>query len=125
MNDLIWIGPALVFGLLAVRIGLPPLVGYLIADATDDAFWERAAEGKVSAISLAMPELEQNLDAVRRIQTHRVGSRHLFAVARYPEEIEALKEAGVDIAWNEYAEAGHSLATEIIAQSGGSVKKKG
>jgi predicted Kef-type K+ transport protein len=31
MNDLYWIGPALVSGLLAVRLGLPPLVGYLIA----------------------------------------------------------------------------------------------
>ena len=31
MNDLFWIGPALIFGLLAVRIGLPPLIGYLIA----------------------------------------------------------------------------------------------
>ncbi|MDH3900161.1 MAG: cation:proton antiporter, partial [Gammaproteobacteria bacterium] len=31
MNDLYWIGPALVSGLLAVRFRLPPLVGYLIA----------------------------------------------------------------------------------------------
>jgi len=31
MNDLFWIGPALVSGLLAVRFGLPPLVGYLVA----------------------------------------------------------------------------------------------
>ena len=31
MNDLYWIGPALVSGLLAVRFGLPPLVGYLLA----------------------------------------------------------------------------------------------
>ena len=31
MYDLFWIGPALVTGLLAVRFGLPPLVGYLIA----------------------------------------------------------------------------------------------
>ena len=30
MNDLIWIGPALVFGFLATRFGLPPMVGYLI-----------------------------------------------------------------------------------------------
>ena len=30
MNDLFWIGPALVFGLLATRFGLPPMVGYLI-----------------------------------------------------------------------------------------------
>jgi predicted Kef-type K+ transport protein len=31
MYDLFWVGPALVSGLLAVRFGLPPLVGYLIA----------------------------------------------------------------------------------------------
>ena len=31
MNELFWIGPALLSGLLAVRFGLPPLVGYLIA----------------------------------------------------------------------------------------------
>jgi len=30
MKELIWIGPALIFGLLAARIGLPPMVGYLI-----------------------------------------------------------------------------------------------
>ena len=30
MDDLIWIGPALVFGLLAARVGLPPMVGYLL-----------------------------------------------------------------------------------------------
>mgnify|MGYP001545385083 CR=1 FL=1 len=30
MEELIWIGPALIFGLLAVRIGLPPMVGYLV-----------------------------------------------------------------------------------------------
>ena len=30
MNDLYWIGPALMSGLLAARFGLPPLVGYLV-----------------------------------------------------------------------------------------------
>jgi len=30
MKELIWIGPALIFGLMAVRIGLPPMAGYLI-----------------------------------------------------------------------------------------------
>jgi predicted Kef-type K+ transport protein len=30
MEELIWIGPALIFGLLATRMGLPPMVGYLI-----------------------------------------------------------------------------------------------
>lgn len=30
MDDLLWIGPALIAGILAVRIGLPPMVGYLL-----------------------------------------------------------------------------------------------
>ena len=30
MEELIWVGPALIFGLLAVRTGLPPMVGYLV-----------------------------------------------------------------------------------------------
>jgi predicted Kef-type K+ transport protein len=30
MEELIWIGPALIFGLMATRIGLPPMVGYLV-----------------------------------------------------------------------------------------------
>ncbi len=31
MDDLLWIGPALLAGILAVRFGLPPMVGYLLA----------------------------------------------------------------------------------------------
>lgn len=29
MNDFAWLGPALIFGLIAVRFGLPPMIGYL------------------------------------------------------------------------------------------------
>jgi len=31
MDDLLWVGPALIAGILAVRFGLPPMVGYLLA----------------------------------------------------------------------------------------------
>ncbi len=30
MNDLLWIGPALIAGIAAARLGLPPMVGYLL-----------------------------------------------------------------------------------------------
>ena len=30
MSELFWVGPALVFGLLAARVDLPPMAGYLI-----------------------------------------------------------------------------------------------
>jgi predicted Kef-type K+ transport protein len=93
----------------------------IMADATDDEFWERAEDGKVNVVLLAMPELEQNLAVVQHIQPRRTGSGHLLAVARYPEEIEALLEAGVDAAWNVYAEAGDGVALEVIARVGDSV----
>jgi predicted Kef-type K+ transport protein len=38
MNDLVWIGPALIFGLIAARLGLPPMVGYLIGGFLLNAF---------------------------------------------------------------------------------------
>ncbi len=38
MDDLIWIGPALVFGFVATRVGLPPMVGYLIGGFILKAF---------------------------------------------------------------------------------------
>lgn len=38
MNDLVWIGPALIFGLIAARFGLPPMVGYLIGGFLLNAF---------------------------------------------------------------------------------------
>ena len=31
MNDLYWIGPALIAGIIAARFNLPPMVGYLLA----------------------------------------------------------------------------------------------
>ena len=31
MDDLLWIGPALIAGIIAVRFYLPPMVGYLLA----------------------------------------------------------------------------------------------
>ena len=30
MDDLLWIGPALIAGIAAARLGLPPMVGYLL-----------------------------------------------------------------------------------------------
>ena len=51
MNDLIWIGPALIFGLVATRFGLPPMVGYLIGgfllnvlDIVDPAYLTEVGE---------------------------------------------------------------------------------
>ncbi|MFC4995561.1 cation:proton antiporter [Rubritalea tangerina] len=39
MNDFAWLGPALIFGLIAVRCGLPPMIGYLAGGFLLNAFY--------------------------------------------------------------------------------------
>ena len=47
----------------------------ILADPTDDEFWERAENGKVNVVLLAKPEIEQNLAVARHIQQRRRGFR--------------------------------------------------
>jgi predicted Kef-type K+ transport protein len=89
----------------------------ILADATDDEFWERTGSGKVSVVLLALTRHEQNLGVARGIRSRRADG-HIFAVVRYPEEVAVLKAAGVDNTWNLYAEAGNGFADEVIAYFG-------
>lgn len=82
------------------------------ADATDDEFWERAGNDRISVVLLALPELEQNLCATRRMCALHDGV-HVFAVVRYPEEDVELRAAGVKAVWNMHAEAGSGFAEEV------------
>ena len=92
----------------------------ILADATDDEFWARTGKGKVSVALLALPEHEQNLGIARRVNS-RPNVRHIFAVAQYPEEVAALRVAGVETIWNLYAEAGNGFAEEVIASLGNTI----
>jgi hypothetical protein len=93
MNDLYWIGPALISGLLAVRFGLPPLVGYLTAS--------RSRQGD--------PQPSCSRAYLRRGQ--------------YPEEVATLKAVGVETTWDLYAEAGKGFAEEVIDRLGDTIEK--
>jgi predicted Kef-type K+ transport protein len=84
------------------------------ADATDDEFWERTGQGKVSVVLLALAEPEQNLGVASRIRSRRTDGR-IFAVVQYPEDAATLKAAGVESTWNLYAQAGNGFAEEVIA----------
>jgi len=87
------------------------------ADVTDDEFWERTGNDKVSVVLLALTRLEQNLGVTRRIRS-RTSDGHIFAVVQYPEDAITLKAAGVEGTWNLYAEAGNGFADEVIAYFG-------
>ena len=89
----------------------------ILADATDDEFWERIGRGNVSVMLLALARHEQNLGVARGLRSHS-DDGHIFAVVRYPEEVASLKAAGVENTWNLYAEAGNGFANEVIAYFG-------
>jgi len=82
--------------------------------ATDVDFWDRIDldHHDVRLILLAMPKHDENLWAAR--QLHDLGYvGKLAAVAKYPDELLALQEAGVHAAYNLYAEAGSGFAEHV------------
>jgi len=93
------------------------------ADVTDDEFWERTGNDKVSVVLLALPEPEQNLGVARGIRSRRTAG-HIFAMVQYPEEVAKLKAAGVVITCTLYAEAGNGFADAVIAHFGETLDKE-
>ncbi|MFQ5642593.1 MAG: cation:proton antiporter [Thiogranum sp.] len=82
--------------------------------ATDVDFWDRIDldHHDVRLILLAMPNHDENLFAAR--QLHDLGyAGRITAVAKYPDELLALKNAGVHAAYNLYAEAGSGFAEHV------------
>ena len=84
----------------------------IIGDATDFDFWERLRPGAVKMIMLQMPNLKEQLAAVEMIK--RTGYKGLVAAAvKYRDCIQPLKDAGVDIVFDIYAEAGSGFANHV------------
>lgn len=83
-------------------------------DATDSDFWNRAVRPSASirAVLLAMPHHDANMYALERIRAAGFGG-FVAALARYPDEIAALREAGAHVAFDVYGEAGAGFAGDI------------
>lgn len=82
--------------------------------ATDPEFWDRMHldEGKTRIILLALPHVQENLFAIRQIRDHGFTGK-VAATAKYDEDITTLRQAGVDAAFNLYAEAGAGFAVSV------------
>lgn len=85
--------------------------------ATDSDFWDRLHVDfkRVNLVLLAMPNAQENLFAARQLQTVGYTGR-VAAIAKYRDEIDALKNAGVHAAFNLYAEAGAGFAEHVCAE---------
>jgi TrkA family protein/sodium/hydrogen exchanger family protein len=86
----------------------------ILGDAADADLWEKIppGKGKVRLVMLAMPDHSANLYAVKQL-TQRGYEGLVEATAQYDDEIEALKEEGVDAAFSFYAEAGLGFADHV------------
>ncbi len=82
-------------------------------DAADDDFWQRGMTAP-QQINLGLLTMSHgaNLAAAKRISTFsRVGT--LAATAQYKDEIAPLKDAGVDLVLDIYAEAGAGFSDHV------------
>jgi hypothetical protein len=59
-----------------------------------------------------MPKYEENLFVTQQLRSLGYSGK-IAAIAKYPDEISALQEAGVDKAYNFYAEAGAGFAEDV------------
>ncbi len=90
----------------------------ILADVTDDDFWARTTANNLKVRLLAMSQYEENLCVAHRIQQLHGEAGYTFAIADYPEQVEAFKAAGVSASWNMDTEAGIGFAEEVIKHLG-------
>ncbi len=79
------------------------------ADAEDPSFWQLLNIDRLRAIMLALPDLQAKVSAARALRK-RGFSGLLSATHLYPEERDPIIEAGCDVTYNYYTEAGVGFA---------------
>ncbi len=84
-------------------------------DATDVEFWGKLRSDKVHVILLDMPKAEENLYAFQLLQASGYKGK-VAATAKYDDQVEMLKDAGLDAAYSIYGEAGSGFANHVFDQ---------
>ncbi|WP_200392600.1 cation:proton antiporter family protein [Roseibacillus ishigakijimensis] len=85
-----------------------------LADATDSDFWERVSpRDELELVVLSMPSHEANRHAIETLKRHDFHGV-VIASARYDDEVRELRQAGIDAAFNLYAEAGDNFARHVF-----------
>lgn len=84
----------------------------LYADAEDPGLWQNIHLEGVHAIMLAMPDIEANTIAARQIRLTGYKG-FISATAGFDDELIDIEQAGADIAYNFYDEAGVGFAEHV------------
>ena len=87
-------------------------------DAEDSDFWERVEPGnsRVRVVMLALPEPEAAIFAVRQMR-QKGFQGEITASVRYEEDIDTLKQEGIQAAYSLYEEAGVGFANHVCAKT--------
>ncbi len=70
---------------------------------------------QIEVVLLAMPNSQANIIAMEQIQEMGFDGK-VAAITRYADEVDQLKELGVDEAFNIYNEAGSGFAQHVCAR---------
>ena len=83
-------------------------------DATNPDFWTRAKGlmDNLEWVMLTLPSHTANMAAAERLQQMGYNGR-IAATSKFPDEEQALKAIGVDLAFNIYSEAGLGFASNL------------
>jgi len=86
----------------------------ILGDPTDHDFWAKTRQraGKMRMALLTLPEHTANMTAVAQV-TEMKFAGSIAATAKFDDEVEELKEAGVHAVYNLYAEAGYGFAEHV------------
>jgi len=83
-------------------------------DASDSDFWKRVEPSKslVCLVMLALPDPRTNIFSIKQLK-ERGYSGQITASVRYEDEMQLLKNAGIDAVYNLYEEAGVGFADHV------------
>ena len=86
----------------------------LFGDATNSDFWERILPSpNVRLIILAMTKHSIHMQVIEQLKEH-CDEKMIAALCHYEDEIEELKQAGVQVVFNLFAEAGVGFAEQTF-----------
>lgn len=85
-----------------------------LGDPSDPDFWDRVqVPQKVEIVLLALPRLSTTLEVLTLFQSSPFQGT-VAAIARYPDEVKSLTDAGASLVFNIYSEAGAGFAAHVL-----------
>ena len=88
-----------------------------LGDPSDTDFWDRIAElHTIELVMLTLPKLSTTLSVLEQLEATQFSGR-VAATARYPDDVDALKQAGAVTVFNVYTEAGSGFAAHVASQA--------